>query len=99
MSLSSALIATGAPYQDIGALQAEYISVTGDRDIGRDSPGFAAFVRWKVNSEIAQAPGRLRAHRRPKEQITCYFINDLNLNFLREYYPGATLETVDIGVV
>jgi len=43
----SALIATGAPYQDIGALQAEYISVTGDRDIGRDSPGFAALSDGK----------------------------------------------------
>lgn len=95
----STLIATGVPYEDIGALQSEYISLTGDRDVSRDSPGFSAFVDWKVQSEIAQTPGRLRAHRRPKEQLTCYLINDLDLEFLKQYYPGATLEKVDIGVV
>lgn len=95
----STLIATGTPYQDIGALQSEYIALTGDSNIERDSPGFAAFVDWKVESEIAQAPGRLRAHRRQEEQLICYLINDLDLDFLKQYYPGATLETVDIGTI
>jgi hypothetical protein len=95
----NALIATGSPFEDIGELQSEYIAITGDHDIDRDAPGFAAFVNWKVNSEIAQAPGRLRAHRRPSETLTCYLVSDLDLEFLKQYYPGAIFETGDIGFV
>jgi len=76
MSLSAVLDSYWCSYQDIQALQAGAISVTGDRDMGRDSPDLLLFCQMESQQRF-QAPGRLR-HRRPKEQTTCYLINDFD---------------------
>jgi predicted XRE-type DNA-binding protein len=93
--LSKGAIASfGIPYQDIGSLQMIYITLTGDYSVERDSPGFAAFVEWQAQAEIAQCVGRLRANRRPDEPVTYYSCADFELEFLGDYYPGAAITTV-----
>ncbi|WP_052754581.1 PriCT-2 domain-containing protein [Calothrix sp. 336/3] len=87
---NDALLLIGSPRQNIGALQQKYITLTGDRNIDRESPGFAAFVQNQLQAEIIQGVGRLRANRRPNEQLTCYLVSNLDLSFLVEKYPGAT---------
>jgi Primase C terminal 2 (PriCT-2) len=86
-----ALCSFGTPYQDIGALQQLYITTTGDRDVGEDSENFQAFIDEKVQAEVIQCAGRLRANRRPEVDLTYYVVSDKDLSYLLEYYPGATL--------
>jgi hypothetical protein len=89
-----AIASFGIPYQDIGSLQMIYITLTGDYSVERESPGFAAFVEWQAQAEIAQCVGRLRANRRPEEAVTYYSCADFELDFLGDYYPGAAITTV-----
>lgn len=81
----------GTPYQEIGALQQIYITLTGNKNVNRDALGFSAFVNQLVQAEVTQGGGRLRAHRRPEEELTCYFVSDEDLSYLLDYYPGAKL--------
>jgi hypothetical protein len=90
----SAIASFGVPYQDIGSLQMIYITLTGDYSVERESPGFAAFVEWQAQAEIAQCVGRLRANRRPSDAVTYYSCADEELDFLGDYYPGAAITTV-----
>ena len=87
----SALAGFGIPYQDIGSLQMIFITLTGDLSVNRESLGFCAFVQWQTEAEIAQCVGRLRANLRPDESVTYYSCADFELDFLREYYPGAMI--------
>ena len=89
----SAIASFGVPYQDIGSLQIIYITLTGDYSVNRDDPGFAAFVEWQAQAEIAQCVGRLRANRRPSDAVTYYSCADFELDFLGDYYPGAAITT------
>ncbi|MHC5863248.1 MAG: PriCT-2 domain-containing protein, partial [Nostoc sp.] len=86
-----ALCSVGTPYQDIGALQQSYITQTGDRDVSVDSENFQDFVDEQVQAEVIQCAGRLRANRRPEENLTYYVVSDKDLSYLMEYYPGCTL--------
>jgi transcriptional regulator with XRE-family HTH domain len=47
-----------------------------------------------TRASILQALGRPRAHNRPSEQITIYFVGDYDLSFLKEELPGVILEEV-----
>lgn len=89
----SAIASFGKPYQDIGALQQIYITLTTDADVDKDSPGFSAFVNHLVEAEVVQYVGRLRANRRSQEQLTCYIVAEGDLSYLEQYYPGATFKT------
>ncbi|MBD2007074.1 MULTISPECIES: hypothetical protein [Cyanophyceae] len=76
----------GIPCQNLGSLQSRYQTLTG-RQISLDKnnppdPGFQAFVDAQTQAEIIQAIGRLRAERRPNEQLTYYFAGDYDLSFL-----------------
>ncbi len=86
-----ALCSFGTPYQDIGALQQSYITTTGDRNVSVDSENFQDFVDEQVQAEVIQCAGRLRANRRPEENLTYYVVSDKDLSYLMEYYPGCTL--------
>ncbi|MBC6435909.1 hypothetical protein FM036_43000 [Nostoc sp. HG1] len=95
-----ALCSFGTPYQDIGALQQSYITTTGDaeggslcdhRNVSVDSENFQAFIDEKVQAEIIQCGGRLRANRRPEDNLTYYVVSDKDLSYLLDYFPGATL--------
>lgn len=87
----SALASFGIPYQDIGALQQIYITLTGVRDVSRNAPGFSAFVNHLVQAEIVQYVGRLRANRRPSFQLTAYIVAEGDLSYLHSFYAGVTL--------
>ncbi len=92
----SALASVGTPYQNVGALQDIYITLTGDRDVNKDAPGFSAFVQWLTQSEFIQTANRLRANRRSEEQeLPYYAATEIDLEFLQEYYPGCKIERVD----
>ena len=56
----------GIPYQDIGSLQMIYITLTGDYSVERESPGFAAFVEWQAQAEIASVRGALASEQKTK---------------------------------
>jgi Primase C terminal 2 (PriCT-2) len=95
-----ALCSFGTPYQDIGALQQSYITTTGDalggslcdhRNVGQHCENFQDFVDELVQAEVIQCAGRLRANRRPEDNLTYYVVSDKDLSYLMEYYPGCTL--------
>lgn len=88
------LIAIGSPYQDIGWLAMLYSTATGDKNAYRGNPKFDAFVQEFKESEVIQAGGRLRAHRRPDEQLTWYVVTDEDINYLKSAFPGAAFEEV-----
>jgi len=72
-------------------LQEAYLCISASQDISRESKEFGNFVKWKLEAEIAQTPGRLRANRRPDKQVSVYFCFDYDLGFLNEFYPGAAI--------
>lgn len=72
------LILIGTPCQNLADLQAEYAAATGSVASPNDE-GFKAFVDRKIRSDILQAIGRLRAHRRPDEQLTVVIVSDFDL--------------------
>ena len=88
----SAIASLGTPYQNVGASQDLWLTLTGDRNVAKDALGFAAFVQWQTQSEITQAVGRLRANLRPDEFLTFYSCTDFDLGFLQQYYSGATIK-------
>jgi rhodanese-related sulfurtransferase len=90
-----ALASIGSPFQNIGALQDIYITLTGDRDVDKDAPGFSSFVQWLTQSEFIQAANRLRANRRSEQELPYYAATEIDLEFLQEYYPGCKIEQVD----
>ncbi len=93
---NSALASFGVPYANIGALASEYQVMTGRAvKLDEEDAEFQEYVTELVNAEIVQEVGRLRAHRRPDESLAFYFCGDYDTQFLKEAFPGATLEQVD----
>jgi len=92
-----ALATFGIPYQNLGHLQALWHCLTGDylslSDPQEDSP-FQTFVNATVSAEIVQAIGRLRAHLRPDQTLTYYFVGDHDLSFLNELLPDAEFSSM-----
>lgn len=85
----SAIASVGIPFPDLGACKADYEALGGHPD------GFQSYYNAKVQAEILQEVGRLRAQLRPDEQLHYYFIGNYDLTFLKEALPGATITTVD----
>ncbi|MBD2772517.1 hypothetical protein [Iningainema tapete] len=79
----TALATFGIPYQNIGSLEALYLTI-GRCDFSPESVGekFQRFVDWATQAEIKQAIGRLRSHNRPMQQVYFYFCADYDLSFL-----------------
>lgn len=71
------LILVGTPCQNLNSLLAEYACLTGGDDM--ESEDFKAFVDRKIRADIQQAIGRLRANRRPDEQLHVFLITDFDL--------------------
>jgi hypothetical protein len=77
------LIAVGTPFQNLGALAAQFGALTGTSvDLENPSPEFQKFVEDKTNAEITQCVGRLRHQLRPDEQLRFVFVSDYPLDFL-----------------
>ncbi|NJL78337.1 MAG: DNA primase [Richelia sp. SM2_1_7] len=93
---TSALASFGIPYQNIGELAAHY-QVLSEAQIALNNPNddFQLYVEQLTQAEIVQEIGRLRANRRPDEELTFYFCADYDLSFLAEHFSGATLIKVD----
>ncbi|MDF5729363.1 MAG: hypothetical protein PUP92_15415 [Rhizonema sp. PD38] len=78
-----ALATFGIPYQNIGSLEALYLTLSsGDFTPELACETFQRFVNWATQAEIKQAIGRLRAHNRPMQQVYFYFCADYDLSFL-----------------
>ncbi|MBD2255405.1 PriCT-2 domain-containing protein [Nostoc parmelioides] len=91
-----AIASFGIPYQNIGALAAHFQVMTGKRVNLADPNGiFQKYLTELIRAEIIQEIGRLRAHRRPNEELTFYFCADYDLSFLLDELPGVKLEVVD----
>jgi hypothetical protein len=89
----SALASFGTPYQNFGALQMEWQTLTGKSPEGEE---FQAFVDAHVQEEIVQEVGRLRSHLSPEQEKTFYFVADYDLSFLASELPGVTIESVNV---
>jgi hypothetical protein len=93
---ADALASFGIPYQNIGTLAAEYQVMTGQPvNLEDKNSTFQKYLTELINAEIIQEIGRLRAHRRSKEELTFYFCADYDLSFLLAELPGVKLEVVD----
>ncbi|MBD2295066.1 PriCT-2 domain-containing protein [Anabaena sphaerica FACHB-251] len=86
-----AICSFGTPYQDVGASEQVYITLTGDRNVGRQNICLQDFINDLVKNEVVQCAGRTRANRREEEKVIYYIVSDKNLSYLADYYPGAKL--------
>lgn len=83
----------GVPYQNVGHLQAEYQTLTGEYaalDKEHSHAGLQRFIEDTTQAEIEQAVGRLRSHIRPNEELTFIFVGDYDLSFL-----GLPIEQIE----
>ncbi|MBE9209777.1 PriCT-2 domain-containing protein [Nostoc sp. LEGE 06077] len=91
-----ALASFGIPYQNIGAVAANLQVMTGKQvNVGNSEDILQKYLTELIRAEIIQEIGRLRAHRRPNEELTFYFCADYDLSFLLDELPGVKLEVVD----
>jgi hypothetical protein len=90
----TALITVGSPYMDIGSLAMVYSTMTGDKNAVKGNPRFDKFVQRFKESEMIQAGGRLRVHRRKEEQLFWYVVSDEDIGYLKSAFPGATFKEV-----
>lgn len=94
------LIIVGRPCPNLGQVAGEYQTLTGycpkpDNLIER----YGQWVNHKIQAELIQGVGRLRAHLRPGEDLTIYLIADLDedtKSAIRLAYPTATFTTEDV---
>lgn len=90
------IIGIGAPTPNIGALMAEWHVLTGQTT---QTSTFWAWVANKTLNELIQEIGRLRAQHRKGEKLTYWMLtvlSDAQKQAISDYYPGITLEEVDI---
>ncbi|MEY3298877.1 MAG: hypothetical protein RLZZ597_2137 [Cyanobacteriota bacterium] len=72
------LVLVGTPCQNLAALQARWFTLTGQQP--EDNPTeFEAWVNRRIQADILQGIGRLRANRRPGEALTVYLLTNLDL--------------------
>ncbi|MGM3309729.1 PriCT-2 domain-containing protein [Anabaena sp. WFMT] len=83
-----AVCSFGTPYQDIGASGQVYVTLTGDRCVGKENKAFQDVINFLVQTEVVQCAGRTRANRR-MEEVTFYAVSDKDLSYLADYYPNA----------
>ena len=97
---TNALISIGRPCPNLGQIASEWQCLTGwvaqpDKVIGR----YGGWVNRKINSELIQDVGRLRAHLRPTETLHAYLVADLDekaISAIRLAYPTATVLVEDV---
>jgi len=88
---ASTLAVFGVPHPNVGHLQALYQTLTGEyAPLDKSHEGLQNFIEGKIQAEIEQAMGRLRAHNRQREQLTFVFVGDYDLSFL-----GLPVEQID----
>jgi hypothetical protein len=94
-----ALATFGIPYQNIGSLEALYLTLS-NLDFSPEGTvqgeEFQRFVDWATQAEIKQAIGRLRAHNRPKQQLYFYFCANYDLSFLEQEVESVNASDITI---
>lgn len=95
------LIIHGNPVSNINSEMATYHIRTGKLATGDKKDSFWAYQQRLIINEIIQAIGRVRAHRRPDQQIEVVLIagdalSDNQINQIQQAFPGAQVEVVDI---
>jgi len=90
----TAIASFGLPAPNMGAILHYYQAVTGSC-IAIDSPEFEAFYQGKVEAEIIQEIGRLRAQRRSGEQLYFYLCTDIDPKFLHSAFPGCRVQSIE----
>ncbi len=90
------LILIGTPIPNIASLLSEYSILTGQHPTEEDE-GFKAFVDRTTRAEFIQAIGRLRAHRRPDEQLQIVILSDFDLGIPTNKVKASqiTIEAAD----
>lgn len=88
------LILIGTPCQNLADLQAEYAVITGAFP-GSEDESFRAFVDRKIRAAMQQGTGRVRAHRRPEEQLTVVIVSDFDLELSNVEQVKASDITLD----
>ena len=76
------LVLVGTPCRNIGEQLSEYAILTGVCDV--EDEGFKAYVDHQIGSDFQQAIGRLRANRRPDEQLEIILLSDFDLGIATE---------------
>jgi len=82
-----AIAAIGCPYIAVNAILDEYQAISGEvvaGDRAQEDEGFTQYYESKIQKEIIQEVGRLRANLRPETPLTFFLINDINPKFLTE---------------
>ena len=80
------LVLIGTPCRNLASLQAEYGILTGCYDL--EDAGFKSFVDRAILADYHQAIGRLRANRRPGEQLHIVIVSDFALDIQTEQVKG-----------
>ncbi|QQE67733.1 hypothetical protein GFS31_44460 (plasmid) [Leptolyngbya sp. BL0902] len=74
----STLVLVGTPCPNLAALEADWLSMTGRQP--EASEDFAPWLTRKIQADILQGIGRLRANRRPGASLTVYLLTNLELD-------------------
>ncbi len=83
------LMAIGLPYPNVGALEDEYLALTGNLE------DFEGFYQQRVNDEVLQLGGRQRVNRYPDSQFNLFMLvpPDADLRWLGSF--GASVIEVN----
>jgi len=90
------LLLVGTPIANIAYLLSEYSILTGTHPTEEDL-GFQAYVDRTIRAEFYQAIGRLRANRRPDEQLQAIILSNFDLGIPTNKVKASqiTLEAAD----
>ena len=80
------VVSYGVPFPHIGSAAANYITVTGDRAFkytkNHENKKFTDYYNHLTRTEVLQECGRLRANRRPDEQLHYWICGDGDMRWL-----------------
>ncbi|HEY9867088.1 MAG TPA: hypothetical protein V6D21_23135, partial [Candidatus Obscuribacterales bacterium] len=97
---TQAMISVGRPCPNLGQVAAEYQNLMGYSPAPDKLTGhYGQWVNRKIQSELIQDVGRLRAHLRPTEELHSYLVADLDevtISAIRLAYPTAIVITEDV---
>lgn len=97
---TEAMVSIGRPCPNLGQMAAEWQCLKGwaiapDKLYGK----YGAWVRRKIDAELIQDVGRLRAHIRPDQKLHAYLLADLDdktISAIRLAYPTAKVVIEDV---
>lgn len=79
------VVSFGLPVKNLTALQSEYQVFSGNICTSLEDEGFQVYLSDSISAEVIQEAGRLRANRRPDEDLEYVVVSDSDLNFMSSY--------------